>query len=450
MNAIRNYYDLLKQRAQLHPQKQFLCLDETHWSYREALARADAISASLPPGVAGDVLVLAEDFLDQASAFFALQAGNVRPILLHHGLSAGELEDILRTNALQGLLSVGKHGIEYRAATTPARNHGEKDILGVLSSGSTGTPKVMYRTYESWAGFFPVQNEVFGVSGDTRLFLHGSLSFTGNLNSFLSVLYEGGTVVTSRKTRCRTWENLLRSEKANVIYLVPAKLRLLLDALRQPVTSVDSVFTGSQLLSENLLKKMMVVFCSPRIILYYGASELNYITYAVCDDPKRDPANLGRPFPGIRVSVRDGLVYVDTPYHVSGVEIPFTVKDTGFLNEAGELIFQGRREAWINKGGVKISMARIEKKLLELDGIKEAAILRHEDEKRGSDFAAFLVKESGAEERAIRQSIRHHLNAVEIPSRIFFLDELPLNDRGKIDRRKLEGEHHFLAYSHER
>ena len=189
----------------------------------------------------------------------------------------------------------------------------------------------------------------------------------------------------------------------------------------------------------------MHIFVQSKIFLYYGASELNYITYALCDDPKRNPANLGKPFPGIRLSVKDGLVYVDTPYHVSGIGIPFTVKDTGCLNEDGELIFQGRREAWINKGGVKISITRIENALRKVPGIREAAVLRCRDDRRGDDLAAFLVKSPDAEEGEIRQSLRRYLKAVEVPSHVFFLKELPLNDRGKIDRKALEGRMGFLT-----
>ena len=445
MNDTRNYYALLKRQTQMHPKKLFLQIDEECISYREMLQRVEAFASMMPLNISGNILVLAEDFFGQAAAFFALQKRNLRPILLHHGLSAQEQEEILRENSLQGILSVGERGISFHVTGLPLQEHAEENILGVLSSGSTGVPKVMYRTYGSWANFFPVQNGIFLVNGETRMFLHGSLSFTGNLNSFLSVLYEGGSIITSHSMHHHQWENLLREAVANVIYLVPAKLRILVETFREPVNGVRSIFTGSQLLSGHVLERLMHIFVQSKIFLYYGASELNYITYALCDDPKRNPANLGKPFPGIRLSVKDGLVYVDTPYHVSGIGIPFTVKDTGCLNEDGELIFQGRREAWINKGGVKISITRIENALRKVPGIREAAVLRCRDDRRGDDLAAFLVKSPDAEEGEIRQSLRRYLKAVEVPSHVFFLKELPLNDRGKIDRKALEGRMGFLT-----
>lgn len=51
----------------------------------------------------------------------------------------------------------------------------ENACMAVMTSGSTGVPKVLYRRYESWADFFPVQNEIFGVTPESRMFAQGSL-----------------------------------------------------------------------------------------------------------------------------------------------------------------------------------------------------------------------------------------------------------------------------------
>lgn len=438
--GLGNYAALLYWQARRQPQKLALVIDDEELTYGGLWRRiVPMVLEASSLGVRGDVLVETGDFLEQLVSFLALQAIGARPILLHHGLKAQEVRAILAQNSLQGIwrcLPGGAHVFE--PSGLPDGVHEEPDILGVLSSGSTGTPKVMYRTYASWAGFFPVQNEIFHVDEDTVLFLQGSLSFTGNTNSWLSVLYEGGTVVTSRLTRCHVWEELLRSHRVNVLYLVPTKLQLLGRAMREPYAGLRTLFTGSQLLSPAMLRRLQQLFPSVTILLYYGASELNYITYAVCADPDRDSSNLGRPFPGISISVEDGLIYVDTPYHVSGAKIPFTVKDTGYLNEKGELIFGGRRAAWINKGGVKLSTIRLELLLKALPGVADAVVLPVRDDLRGDTVAAFLVAEETCEEQQIRRSVRHALQPVEVPDKMIFLPQIPLNDRGKVDRPTLK------------
>ncbi|TYZ21350.1 AMP-binding protein [Selenomonas ruminis] len=444
-----NYYTLLQQGASRQPEKLFLVVDGEEWSYQRFLMLVQQLTGQLaerlPKELSGaDILLLADTFAGQLAGFLALQALKARPILMHHGLPPQQVQAILQENRLQGLLVLSANKNDqsdfdwsFKRTGNKMVPHSEPDILGVLSSGSTGTPKVMYRTYDSWAGFFPVQNPIFHVGQATRLFLQGSLSFTGNLNTLQSVLYAGGTIVTSQWMHCRRWGQLLRAWDVDVIYLIPTKLQLLLASHPAVLPKVRCLFTGSQLLSARNIRELQQLLPGAELVLYYGASELNYITYAICEDPDRDPCNLGRPFPGVKVTVRDGLIYVDTPYHVSGVPVPFSVKDTGRLNEDGELIFAGRRDAWVNKGGVKISTLRLENELRAIPGICAAVVLPVSDSLRGSTLAAFLVKEETVTAKAMRHSIRQALLPVEVPRVITFLPQMPLNDRGKVDRTAL-------------
>ncbi|SFT52817.1 Acyl-CoA synthetase (AMP-forming)/AMP-acid ligase II [Selenomonas sp. GACV-9] len=452
-----NYHELLRSWAEVQPDKLLLVVDGESWTYRQLLAQVERLmgkwQTGLPAGLTGgSVLVLADNLTGQLAAFLALQALAVRPVLLHHGLRPQEVQAILQENRLQGLLSLSANkndqsGFDwsFQLVGNEKIPHSEPDILGVLSSGSTGTPKVMYRTYDSWAGFFSVQNPIFHVARETRLFLQGSLSFTGNLNTLLSVLYAGGTIITSRGLHCRRWTQLMDKWAVDVIYLIPTKLQLWAAARSAPLTAVKCLFTGSQLLSARNIRALQQLLPQAALILYYGASELNYITYAICEDADRDPCNLGRPFPGVAVTVHDGLIYVDTPYHVSGVSLPFSVKDTGHLNEAGELIFAGRRDAWVNKGGVKISTLRLENELRAIPGICAAVVLPYSDTLRGSTLAAFLVKEEMAAASDVRRAIRHELAPVEVPRVIAFLPRMPLNDRGKVDRGALREQLHRMV-----
>lgn len=448
-----NYYQLLKEQAEQQPNKLLVAVDDMEWSYGNLLEQTDRLIGNLQSCLIGQsqdgsILVLADTLIGQLLGFFALQALSVRPILLHHDLMEHDVQEILQVNRLQGILKLNEQCKnceissfslihEEKEFLSGGALPGNDDIIGVLSSGSAGTPKVMYRTYESWAGFFPVQNTIFHINSMAKLFLQGSLSFTGNLNSFLSVLYAGGSVVTSAKMHCRQWALLIERYQADVMYLIPTKLQLLTAAVKRQLCCVTSLFTGSQLLSSRNICDLKRLLPQAELILYYGASELNYITYAICEDSKRDSCNLGRPFPGVGVTVREGLIYVNTPYHVSGIKNPFTVKDTGRFNKKGELLFEGRRDAWVNKGGYKISTLRLENEIRAIDGICEAVVLPYEDSLRGNKLAVFVVREQTASISVVRAAIRHTLKPVDVPDIIRFLPNIPLNDRGKTDLQNL-------------
>lgn len=99
-------------------------------------------------------------------------------------------------------------------------------IMGVLSSGSTDLPKLLFRTYESWADFFPEQCRIFGLKRNSVAFTEGSMSFTGNLSVFASVLYAGASLVMGEGLYPKRWETLLYREGVTYLYLVPVKLKL--------------------------------------------------------------------------------------------------------------------------------------------------------------------------------------------------------------------------------
>ena len=178
----------------------------------------------------------------------------------------------------------------------------------------------------------------------------------------------------------------------------------------------------------SLLKK----FPAAELILYYGASELSFITYKkISAENAGDVNNLGKPFDGVKIFIRDGLIYVDTKFHVSGFENPGTVGDAGNIDEHGDLIFFGRGEDFINRGGVKIFASNVEQKLLTIDGLDAAAVVKVPDKIRGENFLAFVVG------RVDKKIIRQALTPAELPREIFFVKSLPLNASGKVDKKFL-------------
>ena len=434
MAEFNNFYELLAARSAEAPARPFLYVDEQIISYGEMLAKINSLAEKITVQ-AGDWLVYGESFFEQLLLFFVLQKKGARPVILHHGLRDTEIEAIIAENNLAGRIDLVAGKLIVKESGLFPINHAENDILGVLTSGSTGTPKVLYRTYFSWAGFFPEQNKIFGVSRETKLFLQGSLSFTGNLNALLAALFEGAAVATSTKTVCGKWLEVIAKAKADVIYLVPAKLLMLARKSVAEVAFVKQIFTGSQLLTAADVHSLRRKFPQAELVLYYGASELNYITYRVLADDSADSANVGRPFAGVTVTVQDGFIYVDTPYHVSGVSLPFTLKDMGHFSSVGELIFAGREGDFINRGGLKINAIKTENAIKEIAGVAAVTVLKIMG-RRGEEGAAFVVTEDGADKKILRRAIRKRLG-VQAPKKIYFVEEIPLNDRGKVAKEKL-------------
>ena len=56
---------------------------------------------------------------------------------------------------------------------------------------------------------------------------------------------------------------------------------------------------------------------------------------------------------------------------------------------------------------------------------------------RNEEVAACVVADGGVQERELLEFCRERLSGWQVPKRIFFVDEIPVNERGKISRREL-------------
>lgn len=458
-----NYYELLKAKRNTYKDKDFLIIDGEKYTYDNILRYSEEIGRQISIGENIPVLIYSKNIKFQLVSFLGINYSNNVPIICHYNLSKRVLSDILIKNNISIIISDENIDINDLTSGSSNRtlkitnsstghsniniyqynnilNYLDKEIcMGALSSGSTNVPKVLYRTYESWEGFFPIQNEIFHISEDSVLFINGTLSFTGNLNSIMSVLYEGGSIVVSSGLNCKTWINAIKQYNITNIYLIPTKLQLLVKHLSETIVKVKSIFTGSQLLFENTARNVKKYMPNSEIILYYGASELNYITYLYYDELIEKPLSVGKPFPRVDVYIKDGIIFVNTKYAVYNASEPYSVNDIGYFDDDGYLIFEGRSDDVVNIGGFKVSSTKVENVVKIIPQIENAVVLPYLDSIRGSQIALFVTTIDKITKKDLLIEIRNHLIRNEIPRKIIFLDSLPYTSSEKIDRLALLG-----------
>ena len=310
--------------------------------------------------------------------------------------------------------------------------------FGVLTSGTTGRPKPLWRSESSWREFFDIQNNIFHINKDTKIFLHGSFSFTGVSNMVIAVLWSGGTVITTRSLRPIRWIQLINKYHVDHIYALPTKLRLLVRHCKSKLDSINYIIGGSQVLDRQLMEQLEQICPNMEFILYYGASELNYITYCTGKEWLDREGTVGRPFPSVKIAEQNGVIYVTTKHHIEGIPDTYTVNDCGYIDRDGYLMFNGRQGDVINKGGYKISIPEMELYLQSLQGVSEVAVITINDEIRGEDFVAYMVLEDNAELSKIVECIHHERPSVEWPKAILEIPMVPLTECSKVDKRKLK------------
>jgi acyl-coenzyme A synthetase/AMP-(fatty) acid ligase len=113
--------------------------------------------------------------------------------------------------------------------------------------------------------------------------------------------------------------------------------------------------------------------------------------------------------------------------------------DLGYLDTDGFLIITGRAKDVIIRGGVNIAPLEIDNALAAHADIREAATIGVADAVYGEEAVSFASLRPGAasDEGAVLGHCAKILDDFKVPKRIIFLDDIPKNARGKIDRAAL-------------
>jgi len=191
---------------------------------------------------------------------------------------------------------------------------------------------------------------------------------------------------------------------------------------------------------------------------FYGTSETGGITFDDRADP-REPPTVGRPLPGVRVTLAPwgddadrGRVFVQGEAvaagyagHVEPDPIAPAFVDNGFLTgdlarfDGLELVLVGRVTRFINVAGRKVDPAEVEQVLRRAPHVLEAHVFGLPCDRRGEQVVACVRRAGDALSVAdVRAFCAGALPAWKVPREIVVVDALPQDARGKVSRRELE------------
>jgi acyl-CoA synthetase (AMP-forming)/AMP-acid ligase II len=97
----------------------------------------------------------------------------------------------------------------------------------------------------------------------------------------------------------------------------------------------------------------------------------------------------------------------------------------------------GRTSDLINVAGKKVNPAQIEAHLRECRGVREVIVFGRKSAQRNEEVAACVIVDVDLSEAQLLEFCRARLSGWQVPKRIFMVDEIPVNERGKISRREL-------------
>ena len=97
----------------------------------------------------------------------------------------------------------------------------------------------------------------------------------------------------------------------------------------------------------------------------------------------------------------------------------------------------GRVSDLINVAGKKVNPAEVEAHLLRFAGVRQAVVFGCPSLLRNEEVVACVVADVDLTEAKLLDFCRAELSSWQVPKRIFIVDEIPANERGKTSRRDL-------------
>ena len=144
------------------------------------------------------------------------------------------------------------------------------------------------------------------------------------------------------------------------------------------------------------------------------------------------------------IAVRGPMVfdgYLDDPEATAAAFVDgwFRTGDLGRFDEDGYLYLAGRIKELINRGGEKISPVEIDAAIEAIPGVRAAATFAIPHRSLGEEVAAAVVRDGNVaiEASDIIDQVRRRMGPKRIPRQIYFVDQLPRTDSGKVRRSEL-------------
>jgi len=320
------------------------------------------------------------------------------------------------------------------------RNQFERELAGAdvpteaawatFTSGSTGRPRTVLRTAASWTSSHATVSALVALRPDDVVYAPAPLVSSLSLFAAVHALDEGVDI------RLPLGHSLAAAdlEDATVLHATPFALSRAVDAIEAGAPNALRVaLIGGDRVPPALRARAEA--CGLTVAGYYGAAELSFVAV--------DSGEGLRPFGGVELELRDGAIWVRSPYLASGYlpgqTGPFELDAAGWASvgdratEAadGSLVLGGRADDAILTAGATVIPSDVEAALSDLGSI---VVLGVDVAHAGAVVAAVVESASPPELKPLRKAAAGKLALAQRPRRWYWMSQFPRTASGKPDR----------------
>jgi amino acid adenylation domain-containing protein/non-ribosomal peptide synthase protein (TIGR01720 family) len=342
----------------------------------------------------------------------------------------------------------------------------------IYTSGSTGHPKGTMLTHQSLANLLSWHLQAFDLRPTDRTAHLAGLGFDASVWELWPALVAGASITLLDDPTYLAPESLVGwfTRHAITVSFVPTPIAERL--IEQPwptICALRVLLTGGDRLHHSPQQTLPFV-----LINNYGPTEATVVATSgpvtAGRTGERRAPDIGRPIANTQLYVLDQAMQpvplgVEGELYLGGAQLargyfdrpeltaerfvphPLSTQPGARLYRTGDVVrylcdgrvqFVGRSDFQVKVRGYRIELGEIEQVLLHNPGVREAAVVVHEEEADHQQLVAYVELAHPGEDRederqAIQGFLQERLPAYMIPAHILLLDALPLTANGKVD-----------------
>lgn len=348
----------------------------------------------------------------------------------------------------------------------PNLNHeftGDESLILTLTSGSTGNPKPIDLSQNNKIKRSLAHIELYGLNSDDIVLTATPLFHSLAERLVILPLILGATSLMLPRFTPELWVKCVKEYSPTFTIAVSVQLVQILEYIKsngvEAISSFKTIVSSSALLEENVKHELLKILPC-QLHEMYGTSETSTVS-DVCFNSHHDKVkSVGSALPNVKIRiVRDeddgeckpfeiGEITVQSPLLCKGyykqdslmknamVNNYFRTGDLGYFDNDGYLYFAGRKKELIITGAINVYPNDIDEIVSKMNGVGECAAFSYPDEKLGEVVAIAIVKDEDSDisVRDVKIYCARHLADFQQPHKIFFVDYLPKNTLGKLQR----------------
>jgi len=497
----KTIHRLFEEKAEKTPDNIAVVYEEQRLSYRELNEKSNQLARMLrKKGVKGNSIVgiMVERSLEMLIGIIGILKAGGAYLPIDPEYPADRISYILNDSNAQILLThkswgeksdsrIGKIYLDEEACFKGDASNLEHIAAPhnlayiIYTSGSTGKPKGVMIRHQNAINILTATEKEYPLEKEDAFLLKTTCTFDVSVLELFGWFIGNGKLVIlpngDEKDAKAIIKAIINNDITHINF-VPSMLNIFVEELEnrkeKGLGKLKYVFAGGEVLEINSAKRFLKAVEGVRLVNLYGPTETTiYVTgYTVENESIAEGMSIpiGRPVQNVKAYILDcnnslqpigiagelciggdGLAagYLNKPELTAEKFVPnpfipgeklYKTGDLARWLPDGNIEYLGRIDEQVKIRGYRIELGEIESRLVEYEGVKAAVVAAREDENGDKYLCAYITTEGKGEileVGRIREQLMKVLPEYMLPSYYVKLDEFPLTNSGKVNRKAL-------------